>query len=265
MIPEILIKRFQLDVKRTADRSEARILKSLLEKSKRVIFYPLPNKNNIFDTVLVVFSDKIPVYLERGEYDPDDFLKYTIDDDDAILFAEWGDIAPHMDGTIWIDSSIIEPPVLEPCGFDVLDNLPVLEDLPNSYLRDAVHEYMNARTNKTMIEVEKYIDSLPLEVLRISCVYSDIDTNSVFVRGVKTAIIYYKNEIICYASITGHELSNVTYKVRDMKKFQCAMQDIVDNMNLCDKIVIEGVTVMVEGEDVDNYLAIPGFSPHIYS
>lgn len=256
---------FEKELQGTA-RPEQRNLNELIDKHKWIVAYPAKTNDSdeFCDLVLYAFTNAEPVYIPAGyENQVIDLVvdyKYT-------FYQEYTSIAPHLHGTIWFDAKTFKKAYIPALPFDLLDNAPEISVSPNDTLLEAVLGFMGlgGEHDYTYIDshLTKYLLSLPVDVLRISDVYCDIDKSKKIKTGQISSVIRYHGDIIGYILQHGYDLMGVDYFTADMKKFQNFLKDMVDKSGSYDMMHFSRV-MNVSGQDADIFLPVPGFTQKIY-
>lgn len=260
MIENIIIKALNAEVKISTRETQRDMIK-VLQESKYCVVYPqgidCDDGSIHYNKVAIVFSNDKPEYIQRGFIDAIDKFSYN----DNVYWCSWGTIAPHILGTVWIETSKFDPVVIEPCPFETLDKYPVLGLAPNTHFHDAVTDFMGISDNYEVDSVlEKYLETLAPEELRFEIIYSDLDDRGYTVSGRQSTIIRYQNEVIGYAELSGRELLYCKYSTQTIDKFHAAVKDIIDKCGIYDSMYHNGVK-LISTEDADTFFGIPGLTP----
>lgn len=262
-LDEMIVRAFEKELEKSS-RRDKRDFNQSIKDTKWLVAYPICSTNfdgemaMCYDRVAFVFSNKEPEFVNRGYIDG--IEKYA-HDPDFTYWCTWKEIAVHMNGTIWIETSRLKPACIEPVLFDHLKTLPCLNYVANENLHHAVTDYLGISEDYEVDEIlEKYLNSLPKDVLRLESVFEDIDHRNWYEYGERTVVVYYMNEVIAYAKFSGRELLDKKFFTTDIQKYQKAMKDIVDKSGVYDKMVFNGVTV-VSTEDADLFVGVPGYTP----
>lgn len=262
-LAELIIRAFENELTMSS-RRDRRDFNKGLEEAKWLIAYPSASDTTLcsrewaYDRISFAFSNDTPEFIYRGSIDAIEQFAY---DDDLRYWCTWKEIAVHMSGTIWIETSRFKPAYIEPVSFEHLETLPCLNYDENEKIHQAVTDYLGVSEDFEVDAIlEKYLNSLPKDELRIEIVFDDVEQRNYYEFGTRTVVIYYKNEVIAYASFCGRELLSKKFFTKDIKKYQAAMKDIVDKSGVYDKMVFNGVTV-VSTEDADLFVGVPGITP----
>lgn len=262
-LDELIILGFEKELEKSSRRDKRDFNKCIAE-TKWLVAYPTSTTSfddgmiMCYDRVAFVFSNEEPVFVNRGYTDA---LEKFAHDLDFTYWCTWKEIAVHMNGTIWIPTSKLKLAYIEPVSFEYLDTLPCLNYDTNENLHQAVTDYLGLSEDYEVDAIlEKYLNSLPKNELRLEIVFEDVDQRNWYEYGTRTVVIYYMNEIIGYAQFSGRELLAKKFYTKDIKKYQAAMKDIVDKSGVYDKMVFNGVTV-VSTEDADLFVGVPGYTP----
>lgn len=261
-LDEMIIRALELELEHHT-RDERRGFNKALAEAKWLVAYPISSNTTplpsewVFDRITFVFSNNTPTFRPRGFIDG--ISEFSICDD--TYWASWKEIAVHMSGTIWIETSKITPSHIEPIPFKHLDTLPVLGYHAVTEFHEAITSYMGVGEDYELDAVlEKYLESLKPEELSLPIVFDDVEQRNWYEYGKRTVRIEYFNEIIGYAEFSGRELLGKKFFTTDIKKYQAALKDIVDKSGVYDKMAFNGVTVITD-EDADAYVGVPDITP----
>lgn len=243
-------------------RADKRDFNNALASTKWFIAYPMCSApNGDFDQIYFIFSNNTPQERLRDHPCGIDEFGY---DCDLSYTSNWKEIAVHMPGAIWISTKLIPEALIEPAPFSKLLEAECIEIADNVLMHQAITSFLGCGED---YDVDAVLDEfLPtVQELRLEVVYRDLEPNYSWAPqyGVKTIVIYYKDEVIGFLSMSGRELLSHSYFTQDIKKYQAALKDLVDRSGVYDKMVFDGVTV-VSDEDADIFLAVPGITPKRY-
>lgn len=266
MLEELIIKRIQLSIN-NSDREVQRMINSALERSKYILVFPVSSNEEeddpVYDTVYVSFdidNTKVPKFVPKHR--SNDIWHYELNEN-CTFDMDWCDISVHMPGSIWIETSRIEKPVLEHVPFTVLDDMPVLDNSSNSLFSTFVIEYLRMYDHESYQMEDiicEYLDSLTPEEMRIDNVYIDVTDDNI-PYGRISSVIRVNGEILGYMYQRGRELSDVKIFVHNKEKCVEFIENIVDKLKLRDKISLDFINIIDPNDDADEFLPVPGYSP----
>ncbi|WNV47519.1 hypothetical protein ENKO_416 [Klebsiella phage fENko-Kae01] len=265
MLEEHIIKRIQISIN-NSEREVQRMINHALERSKYILVFPVSSNEEeddpVYDSVYVSFdidNEKVPKFVPKHR--PNDIWHYELNDN-CTFDMDWCDIAVHMQGSVWIESSRIKKPELEHVPFTVLDDIPVLKRGDNSLFASTIMTYLRMYDNESY-EMEEticnYLDSLPPEDMSIDNVYIDV-TDDDIPYGRISSVIRVNGETIGYMSQRGRELLDVRIYAYDNKKCVKFIEDVIDKLKLRDKMIFDSINDIDPNSDADEFLPVPGYT-----
>lgn len=267
-LDDAIVELLQRDLNSITNRNDKRDFNKGLSEAKWLVVYPSTSNTTpyvsewVYDRVEMVFSNNSPEFVTRGYIDGISQFSFNYD---LTYWTTWKEISAHMTGTIWIETSRIKQTHIEPVPFTHLDTIPVLGYHDVTALHQAVTSYMGVGEDYELDEIlENYLQTLKPEELSLPIVFEDVSQRNHYEFGKRTVRIEYYNEIIGYAEFSGRELLSNKFFTTDIKKYQAALQDIVDKSGVYDKMAFHGVTVVTD-EDADMYVGVPNITPLIYN
>lgn len=262
-LDELIILALQKELENSS-RRDKRDFNQGLSSAKWLVAYPSAEYTTdtpfdlVYTSVNMVFSNKEPKFIPRGYIDGLESVSYS---DDLEFWTTWKEIAVHMNGTVWIETSRIKPSHIEPIPFKHLDTHPVLGYHDVTEFHQAITSYMGVGEDYELDAIlDKYLESLKPEELSLPIVFDDVEQRKHYYYGKRTVRIEYYNEIIGYAEFSGRELLDKKFFTTDIKKYQESMQKIVVKSGVYDKMAFNGVTV-VDDVDADIHVGVPGITP----